>query len=54
MKTLFIAFALIFLVSCSKEATVTQPTNQKVYLRVESVSPTGETIYSPITVVTIK
>ena len=56
--TLLLAIAAILFISlssCKKvETPATVPTNQVYYLRIESVSSSGEVTYSPITCVKIK
>jgi hypothetical protein len=54
MKTLYIILAIITLASCKKETPSTQTCNIKFYTRVECVELSGESTYSPISVITIK
>ena len=54
MKKIYILLAIIALASCSKETATTQTSAKKAYLRVECVELSGESMYSPISVITIK
>jgi len=53
MKKIIAILAIISLVSCKKE-TLSTTTSENVFVRVESVSKTGQSTYSDVQVVRMK
>ena len=54
MKTILILIAGVILASCNKSTTITDTTQRKIYIRIESVELDGQSSYSPISSITVK
>jgi hypothetical protein len=53
MKKIIAILILVTLASCSKVNPINQSTN-RVFIRIESVEPDGQSTYSPISTVLMK
>ena len=54
MKKIIAILILVTLFSCNKTTPINQSTTNRVFIRIESVEPDGQSTYSPISTVLMK